>query len=73
MNYNASLSWIPPHGDHRIDYYRLRIDGQAYIAVNDTSYTVDSVPYSENAAVEIDIVNCAGEGAQSYVTVTKGT
>ena len=67
-----SLSWIPPHGNRRIDYYRLRIDGQSHIIVNDTSYMIDSLSYSENITVEIDIANCAGEGAESYITVTKG-
>lgn len=74
MNFNVSLSWIPPHGDHRIDHYRLsKIDRQAHVIVNDTSYTVDSLPYSENTTIEIDIINCAGEGAESYITVAKGT
>ena len=73
INFNASLSWIPPQGDHRIDYYRLRSDGQEHMIVNDTSYMIDSIPYSENVTVEIDIVNCAGEGAESTVVVTKGS
>ena len=74
MNFNVSLSWIPPHGDHRTDYYRLsRIDGQAHVLVNDTSYVINSLPYFENATLEIDIVSCAGEGAELYVTISKGT
>ena len=72
INFNASLSWFPPQGDHRIDHYRLRIDGQEHTIINGTSHVIDSLPYSENATVEIDIVNCAGEGAESYVTITKG-
>ena len=73
INFNMSLSWIPPHGDYQIDYYRLRIDGQAHMIVNGTSFFINSLPYFENITVEIAILNCAGEGAESYVTITKGT
>jgi hypothetical protein len=33
---------------------------------------IESLPYSENITVEIDIMNCAGEGAASTVILTKG-
>ena len=72
-NFNISLNWMPPHGNHQIDYYQIRIDGQSHIIVDNTSHIIDSLPYSENITVEIDIVNCAGVGAESYVTVAKGT
>ena len=71
-NFNMSLNWIPPHGDHRIDYYRLRIGGQLDTAVNGTSFTINSLPYFENVTVEVIIVNCAGVGGESNVTVIKG-
>ena len=48
------------------------MDGQSHIVVNETSYMIDSLPYSESIMVEIDIVNCAGEGARSTVTLTQG-
>ena len=71
-DFNLTLSWIQPHDDYRIDYYRLRIDGQPDTIINGTSYMIDSLSYFENITVEIDIINCAGEGAESYFTVAKG-
>ena len=72
-NFNTTLRWNPPHGNYRIDYYRIRINGQSQAAVNDTSYMIESLPYSENITIEIEIVNCAGEGAVSTVFLTKGS
>ena len=67
-----TLSWIPSHGNHQIDYYQLRIDGQPHAIINGTSYMINSLSYFENITVEIDIVNCAGEGAELNFTVAKG-
>ena len=71
-NFNVSLNWIPPHGNHQIDYYRLRINGQSHTIINGTSHIINFLPYSKNITAEIDIVNCAGEGAESTAILTKG-
>ena len=69
-----SLSLTPPRGNYQIDNYQLRIHGQLHTCttVNDTSFMIDSLPYFENITVEVAIINCAGVGAESNITIAKG-
>ena len=71
-NFNVSLSWIQPYGNHQIDYYQLRIGGQSHVIVDDTSFIFNSLPYFENITIEVAVVNCAGVGAESTVVITRG-
>ena len=73
INFNTSLSWTPPHGNHRIDNYQLRIGGQSYTVANGTSFMINSLPYFENITVIVAIVNCAGVGAESNFPIARGT
>ena len=71
-----SLSWTPPvNYNRRIDNYQLRtiIGNQLFsVVLNDTSFTINSLSYFETIIVELAIVNCAGVGAESNITVVKG-
>ena len=71
-DFNTSLNWIPPPGDHRIDSYQLRIGGQLHTVENGTSFMINSLPYFENITIEVAIVNCAGVGAQSNFIISRG-